>query len=350
MAEAKRRLSIAIPTYRRPRLLARLLGELSRQSRLPDRLVVIDGEGGSEAVRGALAQSGWPARAEAVFAPSTHANLPFQRWLGRRLAADSGDLIFFDDDLLLPDRDTVAKLAAALGQAAAATCMVNLPRRQSPRTHLGPIPLMWLRHGAPGALTAAGARRQPADDGSPLPVIEWLRGPAMAFRCEALPADRFPPDLFALAEIGAGMGEELALARRVQGRIVLVRDLTVEHPDTEPSQVLSSQAERQGHAIAYSRRLLNDLCRDGHPSWADRAGLARAWCGGLASAAADGLALGRREAWRFAAGYLRGVAGGTFYPPTHRRLTPQVDWDADARRSLAAAEKIEEAACRAASA
>ena len=348
MAEPRRRLTVAIPTFRRPRLLARLLAELARQSRRPDRLVVVDGEGAGSRTADVVARSGWPRKAETVFVPSTHANLPFQRWLGRRAAADSDDLIFFDDDLLLPDCDTVAKLTAALDRAAAATCIVRLPGRPAPRTHLGPIRLTKL--GAAGTLTPGGARRQPAADGSPLPAIEWLRGPVMAFRCEALPPARFPHDLFALAEIGAGMGEELAIARRVLGRIVLVRDLAVDHPDTEPSRVLTGQASRKGFAIAYSRRLLNDLCRDGRPNLADRLRLLWSWSGGLAAATTHALQRRNAESLGFAWGYLRGALGGAVYPPTHERLTPQVDWEADALHALNAASRIEEAACRAASA
>jgi hypothetical protein len=174
----------------------------------------------------------------------------------------------------------------------------------------------------------------------------------MAFRCEDLPPQRFPHDLFALAQIGAGMGEELALARRVKGRIAFVRGLTVEHPDTEPSQVLSPRLEGQGFAVAYSRRLLNDLCRDGRPTVADRAGLAWTWCGGLASAFGACLSIGRKGRPAFARGYLRGVLRGVLRPPTHERLTPGVDWENEARRSLAAAVRIaasirqQGAACR----
>ncbi len=341
MPEPTRRLTVVLPTYRRPRLLARLLEELKRQTRRPERLAVVDGEGGAGEAASVLERSRWAALAQTVFVPSTRANLPFQRWLGRRVAQGSDDLIFFDDDVLLPDRDSVANLVAALDHAAAATCEVRLPRRPSPRKRIGPVRLRWLRHRAPGSLTAAGSRRQPAPGNDPLPEIEWLRGPAMAFRCEALPPERFPLDLFALAETGAGMGEELALARRVRGRIVFVRDLLVEHPDTEPSRVLTGRAERKGFEIAYSRRLLNDLCRDSRPSWGDRAGLAWSWAGGLAVAAADATA-GSGAGWAFARGYLRGVARGIFSPPTHSRLTPDVDWEREARRSLDAAVRLEE--------
>jgi GT2 family glycosyltransferase len=353
VANNPRRVTIAVPTYRRADLLARLLDELARQTRLPDRLVVVDGEGGAPAVREALVRSGWPERAETILVPSTHANLPFQRWLARRLAGDSDALLFFDDDLLLPERDTVAKLSEALEAAEAATCAVAMPRGLSRRLRFRAEAIPFLRRARAGRLTAGGARHAPADDGSPLPRVEWLRGAAMAFRCEALPPERFSRDLFALAEVGAGMGEELALARIVRGRIVFVRGLAVLHPGETPSRTLSSQPQRQGFAIAYSRRLLSDLSRGGRPRLADRAALAWSWAGGLAAAGADWALRRRREQRLFAWGYLRGILQGALRPPRHARLTPSIDWEAEALASLAGAGRIgraKEAACPVASA
>ena len=345
MAERTRRLTIAIPTYGRPRLLARMLGELSRQTRFPDRLVVVDGEGGAPEVRETLVLSGWPERAETLLAPSTRANLPFQRWLARRLAGDSDALIFFDDDLLLPDPETVERLAGALEEASAATCQVRMPPAAEGRLRLRTDRIPWLRRARAGRLGAGGARHPPAD-GAALPRVEWLRGGAMSFRCEALPPECFPLALFALAEIGAGMGEELALARCVRGPIVLVRGLEVEHPGESPSRVVSARAESRGFAEAYSRRLLNDLCREAAPGWPVRAELALAWCGGLMAAGLDWALRGGSGRAGFVWGYLRGVWKGVVRPPSHARLTPAIDWESEARRSLGAvADLAKEAAC-----
>jgi hypothetical protein len=340
MAKVARRLTVAIPTYRRPRLLARVLGEVARQSRVPDALIVVDGEGGWAGTGQALEASAWPERAETLLIPSTQANLPFQRWLARRAIGDSGDLIFFDDDVLLPDLETVSKLCAALDTASAATCAVKMPRRANAREPFWASLAGLLRDAPDGRLTPGGVRRAPAENGASTPTVGWLRGPAMAFRCEALPPAGFPHDLFALAQIGAGMGEELAIARMIEGRIAFVRDLVVEHPDTEPSQVLATRFERQGFVAAYSRRLLNDLCRGGRPSAADRASLGWTWCGGLASALGSCLTRDLQGRVPFARGYLRGIVRGITQPPSHARLTPEVDWEREARRSLDAAHRI----------
>jgi GT2 family glycosyltransferase len=60
---AQERLTIAIPTYRRPHLLAGLLADLALQSRLPDRLIVVDGEGTSPKVSAVIEASRWPSLA-----------------------------------------------------------------------------------------------------------------------------------------------------------------------------------------------------------------------------------------------------------------------------------------------
>ena len=340
MAKKTRRLTVAIPTLRRPRLLARMLGELGRQTIRPDRLVVIDGEGGAREVREALERSGWPDRVEMLLIPSARANLPFQRWLARRLAVDSDALVFFDDDLLLPDPRTVEKLAAALDAASAATCAIRMPPRTLAHFRLPLDRIAWLRRKRAGKLSAGGARYFPNDDGRDLAPVEWLRGGVMAFRCEALQPQAFPAALFALAEVGAGMGEELALARCVRGSIVLVRGLEVEHPGETPSRISPARAEGQGFAVAYSRRLLNDLCRGGSPRWSDRAALAWSWTGRLAAATLD-LAFHRgADRGAFARGYFRGAFEGVVHPPSHARLTPGIDWEAEARRSLEAVVRI----------
>jgi hypothetical protein len=347
MAKKTRRLTVAIPTFRRAGLLGRVLGELERQTRRPDRLIVVDGEGGALSVRQTLERSGWPELAETLLVPSARANLPFQRWLARRLAADSDALVFFDDDLLLPQACTVAKLAAALDGASAATCAIRMPRGCE-RFRLPLNRLAWLRRRRAGTLSAGGARYPPADDGREFAPVEWLRGGAMAFRCEALPPEAFPTALFALAEVGAGMGEELALARCVRGPIVLVRGLEVEHPSKEPSRVAPAHAAGQGFATAYSRRLLNDLCRGGSPGCSDRAALALSWAGGLAAASLDYATRGDADRGAFARGYLRGVLEGVFHPPSHGGLTPGIDWEAEAQMSLAAVVDIaKEASCQA---
>ena len=96
---AQERLTVAIPTYRRPHLLARLLSDLARQSRLPDRLIVVDGEGYSAAVGAAIQASPWPRLARTSIIHSTRANLPFQRVAASAAAGSEGVVLYVDDDI-----------------------------------------------------------------------------------------------------------------------------------------------------------------------------------------------------------------------------------------------------------
>ncbi|MEZ5392213.1 MAG: hypothetical protein R2724_04900, partial [Bryobacterales bacterium] len=261
----------------------------------------------------------------------------FQRWLARRIVTDLDALIFFDDDLLLPNARTVEHLAGALKRAAAATCQIRMGGGTEERFRWR-LPLDRLRA---GRLSTGGSRHMPREDDDPLPRIEWLRGGAMAIRAGALAPERFPHDLFALAESGAGMGEELALALRVRGPIVLVRGLEVEHPGGHGSNTLPADGARQGFAIAYSRRLLHDL-RHGSPI-----ALGAAWLAGASAAAVDCVRQGAAHRRGFLHGYMRGVIEGILRPPTHARLTPSIDWEQEARISIAGTlELSKEAQCR----
>ena len=330
MARAHR-LTVVVPTYRRAAELARLLGELGRQQRRPGRLIVVDGEGGDPRVRAAVAEAAATLGCETLLVPSTRANLPFQRYLGRLLCTNGDRLVCFDDDLLLPDPKTLGELERALDRAAAATCEVAGPG-------LGRRPWAPTRWRArfirrrPGALTAAGQRHPPAPGPERFVRVEWLRGGAMAFRAEALPPEEFPLEMFALAESGVSAGEDLALALVVRGPIVLARRVVVEHPGEAPSRALPGRARARGFGAAYSRRLLNDLFRGGRPSALDRGALALGWAAGAVQAAFTG--------GPFLFGYFEGALHGILRPPCAARLAPGVDWDDEARRSLARVERF----------
>lgn len=320
------RLAVVIPTFRRPHLLARLLDDLALQSRLPDELWIVDGEGRSEATQRTVAASAW-SRAGGLTAilHSTRANLPFQRYVGR-LAAESCDcLLYFDDDVRLGSDDTVARLAAAVEQGAAgATAEIQMglqPARSSRGRRLGAV-----RRTRPGGLTAAGTRVPPAYGEGPNATVEWLRGGAMAFRTQALPPEAFSRELFDLAELGYGLGEDLILAciAARAGRLELVRGVTVEHPGDDATRAYATDPRERGRARALSRRLLADF-RPVSPLqlWAAHLG-----------AVAEALLRPRVGCWAYLDGYLRGATAaarnGCYCPPGG------VDWSWEARASLKA--------------
>ena len=326
------RLAVAIPTYRRPALLQRLLDDLAVQSRRPDELWIVDGEGRSEATRRAVIASGW-AQAGGLTAvlESTRPNLPFQRYVGR-LAADTCDcLLYFDDDVRLRSPDVVASLTEALEQGAAgATAEIRLGGATAKRFGLTAL-LGAARRTRPGGLTASGFRIPPAQTVLPYAPVEWLRGGAMAFRTAALPPAAFHFDLFDLAERGYGLGEDLVLAciARRSGKLMLARETLVEHPGDDVTRSYATDPRRRGYARGVSRRLLAEL------GPASPAALWAAHAGALIEAA-----LGRQAgAADYIAGYLQGATAhartGRFCPSSG------IDWRREARQSLRACSIID---------
>ncbi len=329
------RLTIAIPTYRRPLALGALLEDLHLQDCVPDRLVVVDGEGGSEEVRGAVQRSGWPGRIPTTLIRSTRANLPFQRNLAGRAARSQGALLFLDDDLRIPDTGSVGELLAALGDpttVAATVQIFGIPPSPPPSAPAR----LWgaARQFPPGSLTPTGVRRAPCP-AARFAAVDWLRGGVMAIRAQAFGALQTPGALLALAECGWGLGEDLILARLLarRGRLVVANRAQFVHPAEPNSVAYRRDPNSFGFACAYSRRLVNDFYRGGGPpTLGDRAALLRTYLGA-----------GIHHAWRaatdtgsldFVLGYARGAAAGVFAPPSARRLTPHVDWAREFARSL----------------
>ena len=334
-SSANRSLTLAVPTFRRAALLARLIEQVGHQTCRPDSLVLIDGEGGCPAVA-AVARNAAAAGLHTTLVRSTQANLPFQRYLGRLAAERSGALVFLDDDLILEDRQALGALTEPLlrgsGRVAAVTAQIRSPGRAA-----RPLAIARrfgrIRSTQPGSLTPGGVRTPPASNSAPYAEVGWLRGGAMAFRTSALTADCFPHALFALAGRGWGMGEDLALALRVlrKGRILLARQARFGHPGDDSSRAVRSEELIRGFASAYSRRLLNDLYRgDQPPRVSDRLALGATQVGALATALRDGRI-------QFAVGYAGGALAGLLRPPSPA-LQPEISWELEASVSLASME------------
>jgi len=334
---AQERLTVAIPTFRRPHLLARLLEDLARQSRLPDRLIVVDGEGESPHVSAVVEASPWRSLARTSIIHSTRANLPFQRIAASAAAGPVGVILYLDDDLRIAHSDSVHEVISALEDSStdivAATAEIQgiapHPERSATARRWGEA-----RRSLPGELTPSGVRLAPL--GGATPTVHWLRGGVMAIRGGVLSQVRAPHALFALAQRGWGLGEDLILARLLcrHGRIVLARRARFEHPHEANSVAYRRDDLGFGFASAYSRRLVNDYYRGGAtPRLADRIALLRTYAG--ASLCHGFQAARRRSSSRFALGYAAGAVAGILRPPSSRTLTPDIDWPEELRLSVA---------------
>jgi glycosyltransferase involved in cell wall biosynthesis len=104
------KVTVLIPTYRRPADLVRCLAALQRQSRAPDEVVVV-ARADDDATHTCLRDPAVPGRLPLVIAP---VGVPGQvAALNRGLDAASGDVIAITDDDAAPHVDWVARIAAA---------------------------------------------------------------------------------------------------------------------------------------------------------------------------------------------------------------------------------------------
>lgn len=346
--------AIAIPTYQRPGLLRLLIEDIARQSLLPERVIVIDGDPKSKAVIAILNSLQQELPFPVACIPSNHGNLAYQRYLGWRCASgfDPEFLVYFDDDIRLKDQNTLSELLAGFEDAAVvgATARTvtgglekfsNEPALMDMRTA---AKSNWLvnvlgtaRKYPPGGYTPVGNRIFP-DTGEPISRVEWLQGRVMAYRMSALDPSCFLEDLFALTHIRCGLGEDSILSRQVgrKGKLILFQNLNIEHPDDAMPNSYPTRAYQLGYATAYSRRFLNDHYRVVEPPhFSDRVDLLKSYLGNNLINLARALARPRRHRFAYAWGYFVGSLRGVLQKPTARSLAPGIDWWQDAEAALA---------------
>ncbi|WP_298002657.1 MULTISPECIES: glycosyltransferase [Anaerolinea] len=343
--------ALCICTYRRVHLLQQLLQDLLRQI-LPDVLIIVDGDPNPTKVFDMLSK--WKASAPfpVYYVPSNHPNLAYQRYLGWRVAKDQGVpfLLYLDDDLRIEQPDAVEKMLAPLFSdpgVVAVTARIVMGKGHSEQSNKGGRslfhPVYPSRKFLTGALTPAGDRKLPPEDGKDYHNVEWLRGGAMAFRMNALLPDCFSEDLFALTHIGCGMGEDTFLARRVlrYGKLLYASCAVFLHPGEDTPKAYPVDPYKKARAVAYSRRLLNNIYRgDSSPQISDRLYLLRSYLFNAVWLWAKAITGFRLYRVQYALGYTVGAVRGIFQNPTSQVLTPHIDWWAEAEQALAQAQKM----------
>ncbi|HUG81627.1 MAG TPA: glycosyltransferase [Bryobacterales bacterium] len=352
MPETKPGLAICIPTYRRPRLLRRLLADLAQQTLWPEQLIVVDGDPSSRDARDVAEYAGFDIPS-VTYVPSNHANLPFQRYLGWRAAARQRWLVYVDDDLRVPDKEALEKLILPLealpGEVAGVTARIEFPNRPAGHASVDEsssegsvLRALARRFGSAhrtqaGGLTPVGYRKPPAHAAESYAATQWLRGGVMAFDRDVLDEECFGECLFALADVQAGLGEDTIISMKAarRGRLLFARYVRFVHPDDDSPKAYAFEGYRAGWAHAYSRRLINDSYRGSEPpTWADRAALVRHYLGKNLLNLRQCYLCADWDKWNFAAGYAWGTVWGLCQPPNARRLAPGVDWQRDAADCL----------------
>lgn len=347
---------VCICTYKRPQLLTQLLSDLRGQSVLPDQVIVVDGDPDSGDVKAVLEQD----RAFSfVYVPSNHPNISYHRYLAWKTAAQirARIIIYVDDDIRIPQRDTLFLLLGPLANEndalVGSTAPIMFPalptataRNDVRFSVIGIRTLMrsfsWRRTSLPGSLTPTGGRMEPAEyTAEGYGRVKWAHGGIMAFKMSLLSEDCFLDDSFALHHIGYGMGDDTLLSHiaSFRGDICLVPSARVTHPNTDASKAYPAKAFRLGYATAYSRRLINDHYRES-PLLVDRLALIRSYVSINIVNAIEFMISFRLYPFLYAIGYLLGSVRGIVRKPVARDLTPNIDWRQDATEALSRAALI----------
>lgn len=351
-------LSVCIATYRRPKQLINLLTDLTAQHFRPRRLIVVDGDPSSGAVAGALSTFPGDPQTEFLYLPSSHASLPYQRFLGWRAAWDSEWLLYLDDDLRIADHAFTQKLIRPLKDGCAGvTCPIEFGDPATAgltfQTDIARLtargPGWWhkffhLGRTAKGGLSPAGHRRMPVDSGSEYETLEWLSGGVMAFRADAISGDCFPETGFALFRARRGTGEDLVLARHVRnaGPLAMAWCTRVRHPYEVPTNFGPQSYFPLGLTMAYGERYVNDHFRGNFPvPFRERLFLVRSLTGNLLLSWARIISHRRLSNLMYSAGYMVGMLRALVYFPRSRAFAPGIVWAKDAERDLASARQMQ---------
>jgi hypothetical protein len=298
-----------------------------------------------------------PLNTAVIYVPSNHASLPYQRYLGWRVAKESRCLLYLDDDLRLKQIDFVAKVVEPLNWVdkhvvgVTSTILFGDPSRLGPGnfqsaintlTARGPRPwhkLMNLGSIKRGGVSPSGHRRSPLGDGDYEPV-EWLSGGVMALRTDAVTEACFPEIGFALFKARLGTGEDLVMARcmREAGALMFAQCISAEHPYEVGTNFGPQTFFRLGITMSYGERYVNDYFRGGkRPILSDRFALVRSYVGTSLLNWVRFLDSPERRRWSYAFGFTLGAVGGLLGSFTVSRLAPGLEWRCDAEAALAEA-------------
>jgi hypothetical protein len=231
------------------------------------------------------------------------------------------------------------------------TARIAFPRRSKSvhaakmepfRDGLGAVPRALARLGGgrnirPGGLTPTGHRKLPQFTAQLYAPVDWLHGGVMAYRRDALTADCFSDDLFALAHLGCGLGEDTVLSRRAAGRgeLLYACCARVVHPGRHLPRAYATGSFSLGYATAFSRRLINDNYRGlAPPRLGDRLALLRSYGGTAGVEWFRAVRSRRRDRFGYSLGYTLGAMRGLLRRPAARHITPNVDWWLDSEKAM----------------
>ena len=337
-------LCICIPTYKRTESLINLLSQLSSQSMKPAIVIIVDGDLETDTTLKAISSVLQNIRIpQIIYLPSNHANLPYQRYLGWKVAREfpCNYLLFLDDDMQIIRPEVIKNLLEPFEQDNSVMGVTANVEHKTKGKVIRKENLLVTLFGdfqkfKPGNLTPSGNRIPVEFAGSDYTDVKYLSGGAMAFRINTLKDKAFSQDLFAMYEIKAGKGEDTILSLRARGKgsYVFVFSSTMKHPNNKPVAYPSSYYQK-AYAIAYSRRLINDNYRGlEKPLLIDRLALLKSYIGNFLVLWGNAIFTLQKGSLLYAFGFTRGALHGIFSPPRTENLTPNINWHNDAEIAL----------------
>lgn len=342
---------IIICTYKRPALLSLLLEDIKRQSVQPSRLVIVDGDSSTKQVTTVLEGStNWPI----VYVPSNYANVAYQRYLGWLASSKYSEkiVIYLDDDLRINQHNALEIIIEPLRIDDRTVVGVTAPiifnntnqnnRLGQPKNSIGHesskgINSFGRGKYSAGSLTPMGCRILPdtfSDDG--YGAVEWAYGGVMAFKRNALGAECFLEDSFALHQVGLGTGEDTLISHiaSFKGKILLAINAIFLHPNADSSKAVPQDPYKFGYACSYSRWLINSHLRSSASSMIDRWELIRSLCFANFMNVVEIMRSPSKNNAHYAKGYFLGSLRGLIERPSAKHLTPQTNWQSEAQRAL----------------
>ena len=253
---------VIIATYNRPKSLMNVVKKLLESTDEIQNIIVVDSS--SEENKEILTVK------KVRYVRSSHANQPYQRYLGY-LSSNAEVLVFLDDDMELIEPLWMSKIEnvfadnTVVGAAIAFTNDNEFLNTKVPKTKLGnPKKAGVLRRAVkaitgnpylkPGDFWLCGIRGvQPSGGGK----TQWVQGGAFAARRSAI-YKNFNFYLFDLFEQKLGMGEDVLLGYTLskQGKIIYIPQELFYHNDQKDS-TYTMDFKSYGERVAYSRLYLS---------------------------------------------------------------------------------------------
>lgn len=340
---------ICICTYKREDLLFLLLEDISKQIKQPKYIIIVDGDPNSGKILSGINK--FATEINLVYAPSNHANLAYQRYLGWKISSkyDSEFFIYFDDDLRLLEQNVISSILELFSKENVVGVTVDTSSKNIEKFSNDPVlidrvqykrlnPIKNFKRYSPGGYLPTGNRIPPKYDETGIAEVEWLQGRVMAYKASAIDQSCFTEDLFALTHINCGLGEDTFFSRQVKrnDKFLMSTTIRILHPDDALPNSYPIKAYRLGFATGYSRRFLNDHYRIfSSPHFTDRLALLKTYIGNNFLNIIRAIIHPARHRFQFSRGYFLGSIKGLFQKPTAKKLTPKIDWWSDAEQTLA---------------